>query len=516
MEMDLTFYEVKDISDSDSDRTLPKNLREASTVVLQSIENDAAERYSENSSMQSQRGSDCSLPSDDTHNATPIPFGRSETLAANYYIEYGIPFLYPCYRSNPIQGGKSWILDMAMNNPLLRQVIVCQGSYFFGLIGSWADNNALYETAVTQMSQGATILTQGPDVFISTGIQDRLPEAVHTMTAIMQMQRFSAATQRFSKCQSYLDIARTIFKAVLGTATYGLENPRSSFEAVIDRLGPGSHIVPSQIFPVSSPDQAGFRFSTILLIFDDIIASTVRNEKPTLYEYIPSILGHKDDPYPPIDFSGVVGCRNWVLVQIAEISMLKAWKYQCKRAGIIDHEERVRRVTEIRKALELYLYDLKKEVKTIKSGEDMMPEIFITETLQTISIQTSLITQVWCHAALLYLSLVAEDDGPSGIPKQVHVGNIIALLYLEISPKTRIRTMAWPFYVAGCLSQPERRWSMRETVAMLQPLNAFGTIQLAFDIMESVWQNGGAKPNASEDDLSDWFTNTDNVTALLV
>ena len=50
-----------------------------------------------------------------------------------------------------------------------------------------------------------------------------------------------------------------------------------------------------------------------------------------------------------------------------------------------------------------------------------------------------------------------------------------------------LRTMVWPFCVAGCLAGAEMEDRFRAKGRSLQPRSIFGTVHKALEIMESVW-----------------------------
>ncbi|TVY54448.1 Pestheic acid cluster transcriptional regulator 3 [Lachnellula cervina] len=451
------------------------------------------------------RGTDATLACKDAGESGNITFGQSDTVLIMFYLENLFPFLFPFYRPSVIHGGRAWILEMMIKSPVMRQATLCQSSYFFSLAHGMTSRDVVWETVLKQTRDAFGVLGQALQVIDGSEITDHLPGAVRIMASIMQIQRFEIAISSFGNCQSHLNAALALFKQVLDSS--GAVDPArlgSSFNTIMSRLKP-SWSYPacqSQYLHVPSAEQAAFRFSSALLIFDDIIASTVLPEEPRLYEYHCSLLGDIDSTGPPINLEAVVGCQNWALLQISDISVLDAWKQQCKRAGSLDVMELVHRATAIKGSLETQFARLESDPVFIPKEGSSLLDVFTADYGQhpkpPVS-QNLLVTRVWAHAARLYLFIVVSGWQPASIDVRYHVARIIELLSREISPSALLRTMVWPFCVAGCLAEPAQEAQFRGMVDGLQPPSVFGTIRKALEIMEGVWGNRDAGDAANRD-----------------
>jgi hypothetical protein len=448
-----------------------------------------------------QRGADCTLTSKDVRES--IPFGRSDTILLTFYLEHLLPFLFPFYRPSLLQGGRAWILEMMISSPVVRQATLCQSAYFFSLARGTANCDVVWETVLTQTRDAFEVLRQALQVIDGSGITEHLHGTVRIMTSIMQVQRFEIAIFSFNNCQAHLNAALALFRRLLDSP--GAAEPvcpTSSFHAVINRLGPSSWILPAQGIQVPSAEQAAFRFSATLLILDDIIASTVLQEQPRLYKYHYGLLGNMDGTDPLIDLEAVVGCQNWALLQIGEIAVLDAWKQQRKRAGTLDVIELVHRATAIKDSLEAHLTQLETNPVIIPKEGSSLLDVFTAESCQqsrTSASQSSMATHVWAHAALIYLFVVVSGWQPASVDVRYHVGRIIEVVTCHISPPALLRTMVWPFCVAGCLAEPAQEAHLRGMVEALQPPNVYGMVRKALEIMENVWRNRDGGDFASRD-----------------
>lgn len=134
--------------------------------------------------------------------------------------------------------------------------------------------------------------------------------------------------------------------------------------------------------------------------------------------------------------------------------------------------ELVHRATVIKDSLQASLAQLENSLVIIPQEESSLLDIFTTnysEESKPPASQSSLVTLVWAHAALIYLSVVVSGWQPASVDVRYHVGWIVELLTRQISPPTLLRTMVWPFCVAGCLAELAQEAHLRAVAKALQP-----------------------------------------------
>lgn len=448
------------------------------------------------------RGTSCAISSTNACKGTSL--GRPDYILVTFYLEHLLPFLFPFYHPPVLQGGKAWILEMMMKCPVVRQATLCQSSHFFSLARGTTNvcGQVAWETVLKQAEDAFGVLSQALQVIDGPRLGEHLHGATRILASIMQLQRFEISVLSFENCRAHLNAALTLFTQLLDTVEPAGTCPRLRFNAFMSRLGPSSWLLPSDGAQVPSAEQAAFCFSSALLIFDDIIASTVIQEPPKLYGYHHTLLGNVDGDQPIIDLETVVGCENWVLLQIGEIAVLDAWKQRCKNSGSLDVMELVHRAAAIKGSLEAHLTELGTDAATSGKETNVLLDVLAAEHGQqsdTRANQTSLVNQAWVHAAFLYLSVVVSGWQPANPDVRYHVGRIIELLTLQISPPALLRTMVWPFCVAGCLAEPAHDACFRRMAEALQPPSIFGTIRRALEIMEAVWSDRDRSDSFSRD-----------------
>ncbi|KAK4937993.1 hypothetical protein LTR10_021482 [Elasticomyces elasticus] len=488
----LARHHPRVLSTSTSMADRPRGAADAHTDVMES-------RH-EASAIPPQRGPDCTLTRMGARESMAI--GRSDTVLLMFYMEDLLPFTFPFYCPSLLEGGKSWILDMLISSPVVRQAALCQSSYFFSLARGTADREGAWDTVLKQTRDAFEVLRQSLQVIGNSSITEHLHGAVRILASIMQVQRFEIAILSFNNCRAHLNAALALFKQLLDSAGSDQEaDPQSSFNAILARLGPLSWSLPAQCAEIPSAEQTAFRFSSTLLIFDDIIASMLLRQPPSLHKYHQSLLGSSvNGPENPINLEAVVGIQNWVLLQIGEIVVLDAWKQQCQSTGTLDVMELVQRATIIKNSLEGHLTRLEtSSIVTSKEASSLL-NVFTADYCQQSKARTSqihVVTRVWAHAALLYLFVVVSGWQPASADVRYHVDRMLELLAHQISTPALLRTMVWPFCIAGCLAEPAQELYFRDLVEALQPPSIFGTVRKALEIMENVWRNRSASDAAS-------------------
>ncbi|KAL3463443.1 fungal-specific transcription factor domain-containing protein [Aspergillus heterothallicus] len=443
-----------------------------------------------------------------------MSLSRCDHLLFSFYLEHLLPFLFPFYRPPILQGGRAWIMEMMINSPVMRRATLCQSSYFFSVIHESSDDATLDRLVGVRTSDAFEILRKSIQSMGDLDVIEHLHGAARILVSIMQLQRFEIAVMSFQNCQAHLNAAVSLFKRVMD-AVGGAEaiGPQLAFDNVLHRLGPSTQILPTDGFQLPSAEQAAFSFASTLVILDDIILSTALQEQPKLHEYHHYLLGESESP---INTESVVGCQNWVLLGISQIARLDAWKQSCRRAGNLDMMELVRRASPIKSSLEARLARLATEPETVTRGSGALLSVFLRNNSQgqTSVCQKSLATPVWAHAALIYLFVVVSGWQPRSEEVAYHVTEILDILCNRVDPRGLLRSLVWPFCIAGFVAQPHHEPRFRELVHSLQPSSVFGTTRKALELMENIWRNRDVE-NSISYDLGTLFSSAEELILLV-
>lgn len=416
-----------------------------------------------------------------------LVLGQEDCLLVTFYLENLFTTLFPFYRPSFVYGGRAWIVEMMMSSPVVRQATLFQSSYFFHLAMGETNRDGIWEQTVQKTTEAFVVLRQALQAIDGRGIPDHPHGAARILASIMQIHRFEINISSFQNWQSHVNAALALFIQLI-TSTFHSGTPSSGFDAIMSRLGPSSSSSSSWGWPghnnrIPSPDQAGFQFSSALVVFDDIIASVILQEQPKLYRYYRSLLSGIDGINKPlINLESVLGLKNDTLVQIGEIATLEAWKRQCSEAGNLDVTELVHRATAVKESLVAILMHLDTDSGTVPDADQSLLDAFNQPPTQG-----SLVTRVWTHAALIYLSTVVSGWQTACTDVRSNVSRILELLKCLTSPAL-LRTMAWPICVAGCLAEPAEETHFCRIIRTLKPPGVFGTVYMALKIMENAWR----------------------------
>ena len=446
----------------------------------------------------------------------------------SFYLDFFFPFLFPFYQPHMLEGGRAWLFHFVNESEGMQQTAIALSSYLFSIVLDateaghetckkigWDKLFAEMTNTFTGLSDNILRLRQGHD-----NADMQLSLAVRILGTIVHLQRFEIATRGFANCNKHLGAAAQCFTHILGdhAATQGSTDTASDFFAVLGRMGPSPWPRPYRQFQIASPEQVAFRFFAPLLVADDIIASTSLAEEPRLYKYHAGLLSGEPQRELPVDLEAVMGCQNWVLLQIGEISALAAWKRRQAGNGDDTASELARRGNAIQGALNSRLDSMRNsqdsQPRTAQSSEldhnavlGLFSEWQSQSQPSTTASQRRAVTEIWAYAAIIYLLVTLHGGHSTQVEIRQNVDRVVALLAHKLSTPALLRTVAWPFCVAGCLAAPEQEAFFRHQAESLQPTGLFVTVHKAMEIMEQVWLKRAMTGQSDEmvDDMAGYF-----------
>ena len=431
------------------------------------------------------------------------------------YLDYVFPFLFPHYRPPVHSGGRSWVLDVLQSNQLVHHTVMSLAGYFFGAV--IANDNPLTRPCVDVMGQKlqkhlqqSLEELQGEIRRINQrGQAASLEEMLLAMQAMIQMVIIEVATKNTDNWRFHLDAAIALFLQVMPVGEDWLTTLQSldpahnaSHQSKNTRSMPMLSSVP--IHRPWTTAQTAIRFFTANLITMDVVSSISLGLPPRLRSHhgqiIPWILSKDNLSRTALNstifMDEFVGLHNWTVAMLGDVATLDAWKKKKTLASRLETQELLVRGQVMVDVLEDALRSLMSQLETQASGawvawmaEDPLPNLqpdAQERAIANLPPQLAFHNKVWICGILLYLRTVMYGWKPTRADiRQTHSTLTESLARL---PKgALIRSMVFPFCIAGCLAAEDEEESYRRMVQHMGPTKAFGTVKDALEIMERMW-----------------------------
>ncbi len=438
--------------------------------------------------------------------------GRENDLTfVMMYLDYVFPFLFPFYNPPILSSGRGWLLVLLTKSKALFHSAFSLATYYFSTV---VKNEAVHHSG-TCLERSAEMLQKQQELSLRElqkdveeinrrGVVGYLPESVRLMASIVQLLCFDVAiSSTGGSWPMHLEAAVVLFGQIMAHHGRSPADGTPSWYLVLHQLGPVTHLGgPTRTRP-HFPDQAALRFYTAVLLFFDVIASTSLCQPPRLSEYHPHLLvlpscgdlptvtavGPDDDQYPLFELDEFVGIQNWVVLALAQISTLAAWKRDATAAKKLSVVELVARARPIEQVL---CHRLASELEggagcAAAAAAALRPVVAGGLFPEPVPPQYSgALSLVWGHATLLYLHVVVNGWQPEADPVRKSVDAVLeALKTLPLA--ACLRVAAWPFCVAGCLARRDQEDEFRALVVRIGGLEMFGSIKEGLNTMEAVW-----------------------------
>ncbi|KAG4436874.1 hypothetical protein IFR05_007637 [Cadophora sp. M221] len=227
-------------------------------------------------------------------------------------------------------------------------------------------------------------------------------------------------------------------------------------------------------FPSSSlSDLAGLDFFMTTYVWSDILRCACFGLKPASshsFQY----LNYLEEGRIRLD--RVMGCRNWGMIAIREITDLENWKIDMKKHGNLDMPMLYRKGAAIESRLANGLSSLKQQSNA---------QTYLDQ-------DCDLISEIYAMSAQIYLAIVLWGNSPHTPAVRVTVAG--CLVAIKALPQHLIIRIAFPFCVAGCMASDEEKDSFRAVLYNVESGSfPLGMLWNCLDIMEEFWamRDGG-------------------------
>lgn len=343
------------------------------------------------------------------------------------YLDYVFPFLYPFCRPTILGSGRGWLLVLLMKNKAVFHSALSLSSYFLAIVASTtyalshtvsaaidhvdrangsprshgtclmamaSELHKQQELSLRELQRTIAAISVSPPSPARVGDESHLAESARALESILQLLSFEGLLQRFDRWHVHLDAALALFEQIMqqygqapaegggfqaggggreGAAFGGSSSSPGACEwpAVMAQLSPFRASLAAKTLALPVPygsDQAAFKFYASLLLYMDIVTSTVTETAPRLQKYHAALLGSSEgdgdtsgvpSPFAMFDPTSstsltadeVVGIRNWVLLALADTAALAAWKKEAAAARRLTVAELLARAAPIERRL---------------------------------------------------------------------------------------------------------------------------------------------------------------------
>jgi hypothetical protein len=215
-------------------------------------------------------------------------------------------------------------------------------------------------------------------------------------------------------------------------------------------------------FPPSEDYDAAIRLLLGTFIWFDILSCASTRSKPFLNLDYKLMLGSSG-----IHLEELMGCQNWAMVLIFDISVLDTWKKDSERGHRLSIAELAKRGAQIEERLNNKLAEISSQQTVFRSTE---------------------VTKIFALSALTYLHVVISGAHTELPEITESVSNTMAAFRALTDPKL-LRCLVWPFCVTGCLASEGQQGFFRGLVSAAGVNEqTVGTCLVAFKLIEECWR----------------------------
>jgi hypothetical protein len=425
-----------------------------------------------------------------TPSLDPSPPNETDDFLTSLYFDTVFPCLFPWYQPQTLAGGRRWLLTILKTNRAAFHAAISLSAYYFTRLLARDASHTLrtpceqhvWDTWASHMDLSMQLIRQDLSD-INTGYrQADIFQRTRVLDGIVHLLIFEASMVKTGDWNLHLTAALSQLDGIF--SAHGLKDGKYDLHSVLLSMQLPSIFDGTYLgYHVWSADQMSFQFSTAVLIYADIVASVCLRRAPRLRHCHNSLIAGSATPASQgeqlIHMEHYFGCHGWVFILIGDIATLDTWKLAMMSDGGSDLDEFAVRGKEL--GTRLY-----------QGLESMGPVHASCEVPNNMnqSDQYVLVTRLWLHAALAYLSTVVHGWQPTHPTIRANVRAALDLVK-ALTSDLRLRCLMWPLCVTGCIATDDEEQEFRLIMSELPSLQSFGANKAVLRIMEGAWQRRG-------------------------
>ncbi|RFU32369.1 hypothetical protein B7463_g3968, partial [Scytalidium lignicola] len=400
-----------------------------------------------------------------------IPADDSALLM--HFLDNVFPLQYPMYNPGISEGGRGWLLALLLRTKPLYHAALALSVYHRRII--------LF--AKTHHScRAATLLQQEKHLEICIKLLNQLTQNScpsnrrGTVTSVIQLGFFELFTGHGNTWQPHFRAAMNMYQKAYkdNLVHFGLADKSRAILC--------EDLPLSEYEPVVVEEVVNFRFLAGTIIWLDITSSITAGTRPHLLPYHSFVIASNSQT----KLEDIMGCKNWVMLQIGRIAALHEHKTQALQQGHFDRPEFEQSVDDISREIQCGF------TQGALEGFDIS-ECDSTTTLNTISDPLMFVTHIFAYMASLYLHLVAHGFGELEVLNTA-ISGAMRMLQTRISMHL-LPALVCPLFVIGSVARREDEQFFRKVFSsppLLDPLLKHrGRI---LPILEEIWRRRQIMP----------------------
>jgi len=233
---------------------------------------------------------------------------------------------------------------------------------------------------------------------------------------------------------------------------------------------------------VAGEEIVSFRFLSGTIIWLDITSSITAGRAPHLLSYHTSIIASNSQT----KLEGIMGCRNWVMLQVGRIAALHEHKIQAMRQQHFDCTELKQTVADISRQIQCGLAQLALEAFNISERDS-------AATFEPILDPPTLVTHIFAYMASIYLHLVIEGFQKLEV-LDTTISEAMRMLRNQI-PTQILPALVSPLYVIGSVARQGDEQFFRDIFSsppLLDPLLKHR--RRILPMLEEIWSKRQTAP----------------------
>jgi C6 transcription factor Pro1 len=402
------------------------------------------------------------------------------------YLDNIFPLQYYFYQPSAAERGRGWLLSMLLRSKPLYYTALAFSSVQ-KILASRDDvvTESIYlEQLDHQHSLALAGLAQQLEELPLLQGQEHLKLGLEILACTIQLQSIEIFRGKkwWKGWKGDWEVHTNAAGALLSVIGNDLDQSASSGDSTTSDDSPGSHST-SGSDPLSGflCEIAGLDFFMTSFIWSDIMRCANVGLKPSMRDSF-FYLNYLEEGRIQLD--RLMGCRNWAMISIREISGLEAWRNEILsglKEPVLSGQS-----SGIDNLIVPLLTQKSNEIETrLQNGFSSIPTTM--DGLTQHERETELVTNIFALSAVLYLAIVVS--GSFGKLPAVPEDVLIALSALKALPKHLLMRVAWPYCVAGCLAEgcvrEDFRQLLSETRAEGHPM---GQLWNTLDLVEEFWK----------------------------